>query len=380
MKTMNSATVAVVAACLAGGCSSAKAIEAKPARPVRTQTVTMAPPPAGIRYSATIESFEKISLAFKTSGYVNELARRPGADGKLRAAQAGDRVTKGTVLARVDEADYRERVNQGRAKLAESEANLKKARLDLDRAETLFTSASLTKPDLDNAQAAFESAHARVSSAQADIEVALNALRDCAIVAPATGVLLERRIEVGTLVGAGSVAYLLGDVSSVKARFGVPDSAIELVKLGESIRITVDAINGATFEGRVTALAPAADAQSRVFDVEVTIPNADGRLRPGMIGTVAIGHAAAAAAPGLTVPLGAIVKGAPDTPGYAVLVVERDGAADVARMRPVELGEVTGNGVSVLKGVAAGERVIVSGASLLNNGDKVRIIPMSDPR
>src|SRR5262245_65091132 len=160
MKTMNSATVAVVAACLAGGCSSAKAIEAKPARPVRTQTVTMAPPPAGTRYSATIESFEKISLAFKTSGYVDDLARRPGADGRLRAAQAGDRITKGTVLARVGEADYRERVNQGRAKLAESEASLTKARLDLDRAEALFAAESLTRPDLDSARASFEVAEA----------------------------------------------------------------------------------------------------------------------------------------------------------------------------------------------------------------------------
>ena len=92
-------------------------------------------------------------LAFKATGYVDDLLRRSGADGRFRAAQPGDRVTKGTVLARVRETDYRDRVNQGRARLAEAEASLVKARLDLERARTLFDAESLTKPDLDAAQA-----------------------------------------------------------------------------------------------------------------------------------------------------------------------------------------------------------------------------------
>jgi RND family efflux transporter MFP subunit len=360
------------------GCTTrVETTEKKPARPIKVQQAMLAPAQGGIRYSATIEAFQTVPLAFKSSGYIDHLVERPGADGRRRVAQAGDKVTKGMTLAHVRDADYRERLAQGNAKLSEVDAALTKAKLDLDRAKTLFAAESLTKPDLDAAQASFDAAQARVSAARADIELASIALRDTTLVSPAPGVLLERKIEVGSLVSAGSVGFLLGDVSAVKARFGIPDSMIQAVKLGEPISVTIDAVAGQPFAGRVTAIAPAADPQSRVFDVEVTIPNNTGTLRPGMIGAVTIDgpHAAAQAAPTLTVPLNAIVRAPGNTPGYALLVVETKGDTDVARLRRVDLGDVQGNGVAVLRGVAAGDRVIVTGATLLSDGDPVRIIP-----
>jgi multidrug efflux system membrane fusion protein len=353
--------------------------DVKPARPGKVQQAMLAPAEGGIRYSATIEAFQTVPLAFKSSGYIDHVVERKGADGRVRVAQAGDKVTKGMTLAHVRDADYRERLVQGKAKLAEADASLTKARLDLDRAKTLFAAESLVKPDLDAAQANYDAAQARVGAARADIELASNALRDTTLVAPASGVLLERKIEIGSLVSAGSVGFLLGDVSAVKARFGIPDAMIQATKPGDPISVTIDAVAGAPFAGRVTALAPAADPQSRVFDVEVTIPNAAGILRPGMIGAVTIDEQHAAAhqtpAPALTVPLNAVVRAPGDTPAYALLVVESKGDTQIARMRRVELGDVLGNGVAVKNGIAAGDRVIVTGATLLSDGDPVRIIP-----
>lgn len=375
MRTSISILAVVAAATATGACSRVEGVEAKPARPVRVQAVTIAPPASGIRYSATIEAFQEVPLAFKASGYVDDVIQRKGADGRQRAAQAGDQVSRGTVLARVHDTDYQERVNQGRAKLAEGEASLRKAQLDLERAKTLFAADSLIKPDLDSAQASFDGAEARVTAARADIELALSALRDCTMVAPATGVLLERKIEVGTLVGVGTVGFVLGDVTAVKARFGIPDAAIATVKLGEAIGVTVDAVAETTFNGRITSVSPTADPQSRVFDVEITIPNSDGRLRPGMIGTVALGAPPVQTARPLIVPLSAVVKSAVDSDKYALMVVERQGDVEIARLRQVELGDVMGNGVAVTGGVASGERVVVTGASLLNDNDPVRVIP-----
>jgi multidrug efflux system membrane fusion protein len=260
--------------------------------------------------------------------------------------------------------------------VAQGEASLTKARLDLDRARTLFAADSLTKPDLDAAQANFDSAEARVVASRADVELALSALHDTALVSPAAGILLERRIEVGTLVGAGTVGFVLGDVSAVKARFGIPDSEVHAIQPGDAIDVVVEALNGAPFAGRVTAVAPAADPKSRVFDVEVTISNRDGRLRPGMIGTVGIGRSAGEPTGSvLALPLGAIVRSPGDPSRYAVFVVEGRGEDEVARVRTVSLGDVVGNGVAVLGGVNAGDRVITSGATLLTDGDRIRVIP-----
>jgi RND family efflux transporter MFP subunit len=366
----------VAAASVIAGCSKAQGIEPKPARPVKAQAVAPGAAPGVIRYSATIEPYAQVSLAFKTSGYVDDLLTRRGADGRVRVAQAGDRVARGSVLARVHQVDYRERVAQGRARLSESAASLTKARLDLDRARTLFGADSLTKPELDAAQASFDAAQARVAASGSDIELATIALRDTELVAPAAGVLLERRIEVGSLVAAGTVGYVLGDLSAVKARFGIPDSAIGIVTAGQAIDVIVEAAAATPFAGRVTAVAPSADPQSRVFDVEITIPNAEGRLRPGMIGTVGIGGPRAAAAPlPLTVPLTAVVRAPGEAQAYAVFVVEQRGAAAIAALRTVTLVDVVSNGVAVLKGLSAGDRVIVTGATLLVDGERVRIVP-----
>jgi len=379
MRTSQSILAMAAAVLLVSGCSSPQASEPKAPQPVKTHVVTAATPSPGVRYSASIEPFEQVTLAFKASGYVDQILRRSGADGKLRLAQAGDRITNGTVLAHVIDTDYRERVNEGKAKLAEGEASLVKARLDLERARTLFASESLTKPELDAAQAAFDGAEARVTAARADIELAQSALRDCVLTSPSTGVILERRIDIGTLASPGTVGFIVGDVGSLKARFGIPDSLIQSVTLGEAIAVSVEAVAGTTFDGRVTAVAPIADPQSRVFDVEVTIPNHDGRLRPGMIGTVAIGTrgdaSRVAANRPLVVPLSAIVRSDTASGQFAVLVVEKQADRDVARVRRVELGEVMGNTIAVVKGVNAGDRVIVAGATLVVDGEPVRVLP-----
>ena len=369
--------VAVLGAA-ASGCSSPQASEPKAARPVKTQLVTATTPDAAVRYSASIEPFEQVTLSFKASGYIDEVLRRSGADGRIRAAQPGDLIPKGTVLARVRETEYRDRVNQGKARLGESEASLVKARLDLERAQTLFKADSITKPELDAAQAAFDAAAARRKAAELDIELALSALRDCALVAPTTGIILERRIEAGMLAAAGTVGFVMAELGSVKARFGIPDSMIASVRLGDAMDVMVEAVDAASFTGRVTAIAPTADPQSRVFDIEVTIPNKDGRLRPGLIGTVAIKRGAVPmqlageAAP--AVPLTAVVRS--ESGGqFAVVVVERVNADHVARVRPVELGPVLGNVITVVNGVKLGERVVVSGATLLADGEPVRVLP-----
>lgn len=361
---------------LAAGCSKVEGEEVKAPQPVRAAAVAEAPAPAGVRYSATIEPYEQVTLAFKTSGYVDQVLVRRGADGRMRTAQPGDTVTRGTVLARIRETDAREKVAQGRSRLAESDASLTKARLDLDRAQALYRAESLIKPELDAAQAAFDGAEARVRSARADLELAESALRDCLLIAPSSGVVLDRTVEVGSLASPGAASFVIGDVQSVKARFGIPDSAIQSVRLGDPIDVTVEAIGAQTLTGRLTAIAPVADAQSRVFDVEVTIPNGAGSLRPGMIGTVAIGgDAVAAKAPRpLTVPLTAIVRSRDNGGQFAVFVVERHNGTETARARRVQLGEVIGNGIAVRDGLTDGETVVVSGATLLVDGAEIKVI------
>jgi len=116
-----------------------------------------------------------------------------------------------------------------------------------------------------------------------------------------------------------------------------------------------------------------------VFDVEVSIPNRDGRLRPGMIGAVEV-NAEPPAAPLLdigapAVPLTAIVRSDTQPEQYSIFVVDGGGDRSTVHARTVTLGAVQGNLVAVTSGLAAGERVVVMGATLLKDGEAVRVIP-----
>ena len=350
-----------------------------PARPVRVENVRREAAAAGLRYSASIQPREQVALAFKAGGYVREMRQVQGVDGRWRNLQQGDAVTRGMVLARLHSADYQERVNQARASLAEADASLIKARSDAARAESLYAAKALTRPDYDSARANLAAATARVEGGRAALESAQISLRDASLVAPSDGVILSRAIEVGTLAGVGTTAFTIADLTSVKAVFGVPDLVIPRARLGTAIRVTSEAFGPEEFPGQVTAVSPAADAQSRVFNVEVTIPNPKGQLKAGMIASVEVAPASLPEiAPGSpTVAVSAVVKST--HPGaFAVFVAEGKEETAVARVRDVRLGRVSGNRVAIDSGLQVGDRVVVSGASLLTDGDPVRVIPGSE--
>jgi len=278
----------------------------------------------------------------------------------------------------VRETDSLERVNHSKASLAEVAASLEKQRLDFERARTLYESKSLSRADFDTARSSFETAQARVAGAKAQLDADTIALQDCALVAPMAALVLARNVEAGSLANSGTVGFVLADTSSVKAVFGVPDTIVRDVKIGMPLAISVEAIPGARFPGRISAIGASADRESRLFDVEVTIANPEGKLRSGMIASVeaaaGAGAAPSAAAP-VAVPLTAILRSPAAPEGFALYVLQEDQGQARARIRNVKLGEVLGSRIAVTSGLSAGERVIVSGATIVNDGDPVRIIP-----
>ncbi len=357
--------------CFAAGCGSSGPTERVPT-PVRTATVENIDAFSPVRYSANIAPFTQVELAFKSGGVVRMLRQVKGADGRLRSVQEGDWVARGTLLAAVRQDEYRERVEQAKAGLARAQANYEHAKLDWDRASTLYASQSLTKPDYDTAKAQFDSAAAGVSSAQAELQQAQIALRDCAIVAPFDSWILQRKVDLGMVVNPMTTAFVAADTRQVKAIFGVPDTMVERVQLGSKQALTLDAVAG-EFTGIVTALSPAADPKSRVYSVEVTLPNPGNRLRAGMIASLDFGPAKPAT-PQPAVPLEAVVRHPEVANGFAVFIAD-GGKPAVARVRAIEPGDAHGNRIIVVKGLKPGEKVITTGATLLRDGDPIDIIP-----
>jgi RND family efflux transporter MFP subunit len=398
--------------------------------PVKVASVELNAASTETKYSATIIPRTEVELAFKVGGYVDALRKVRGVDGKMRDVQEGDRISVGSVLARVRQSDYQVKFKQAesqasearsgidvskaqyeealsgvdstKAKLVEAEADYLKAKLDFDRAENLFASHSMTKSDYDSAKAQYDMANAKVAAARSQVQViqakadsakaniyVVQAksqsaqavvletqipLHDTELKSPLNGLVLQKSIEKGTLVSSGDKAFVVADTSSVKAVFAVADVALGEMKLGSELSVVSESMPGKEFQGQITSVFPAADSKNRSFNVEVTIANPDYLLRPNMIVSLRVATKQATPAQPV-VPLNAVIQSKSNANGYAVIVVVQEGGREVARLRDVKLGESFGNAVAVAEGLKQGERVIVTGGTMVNDGGEVKVIP-----
>lgn len=346
----------------------------RPPTPVRVQRVEFLDAGASLRYSASVEPHSQVDAAFKVGGYVREIPQRPDPQGRPRDLQAGDRVEAGELLARLDEREFRDQLVAAEAQLRSAHAHLQKAAADFRRASKLYATQSLTAPEYDQARQEHEVAQADVQAARAQVDAAELQLSYCSLHAPLSGLVLERAIEIGGLARVGQVAFRLADTHSVKVVFGVPDGVLPDLRMGALLALRTASLPERVFEGPVTALAPKADARTRVFEIEISVPNPDGALRLGMIASLLV-ERGAEDSPVLSVPLDAVVRPPGAAEGYAVFTVEAQGQVSVARLRPVELSDVSGSRAIVRAGLPSGESVVVMGASLLQDGSRVRVIP-----
>jgi multidrug efflux system membrane fusion protein len=385
--------IAALSALLLAACHRETPKLEKTITPVRVTTVNLFQPKSGGRYSASITPGRQVSLAFRISGLVTDIYRING-----RGLEAGDLVAAGTPLARVREEDYqnatsqaqgqlqaaREAQRSAQAQLAQAIASRTKAEADFARAKTLLESQSLTRPEFDAAKAQLDVTGAQVDAARAQIDSAAAQIRtaeansataklnqrDTALVAPFSASVMQRNVEIGMVAGPSLAAYTLADIGTVKAAFGVPDTVAVQLRPGTTIAIAIEALPGRDFRGAVTAIASVADADTRLFRVEVTLANPQLLLKPGMIASLTLGEASAAPSVPV-VPLSAVVRDRDNPSEFSVMVVENR----IARARRIRLGNAFGELLGVTAGLKTGEVVIRAGATLVTDGQSVEVIP-----
>lgn len=354
-----------------GGCNRDSQIPSQPPKAVRLATVTASGMSAeALRYSASILPYAQVDLIFRSSGYVTNVSQVRGADGRTRNIGTGDYVEQGLTLAHIRREDLQNQVAQAQAQLDQSVAQHIKADQDFQRAKALYSTQSLTKPDYDQSEAAFNATRAAMDNAKAALLQSQLTLGDADLKAPFSGYILSRNIDLGSLVSPASSAFTIADIARVKATFGAPDYVLSQIRLGQELTIQTEN-DAAPLRGRITSISPSADTRNRIFAVEVTVNNRDRHLKPGMIATVSLGEVPHSS---ISVPLSAIVPFPSEPEHFAVMVAQDRGGTLIARLRKIQLGATQDNSVAV-EGVQPGERVVSVGAQLLRDGDSIQVIP-----
>lgn len=353
---------------------------------VSATTVRQVSEERGERYSATINPNAQVQLTFKSGGVVEYIRKINGPDGRERLIDAGDPIKEGEDLAHVRTKEYDAQLQQVKSQVLQADAQLQaaqatemQAKSNYDRANALYSQASLTKPSYDQAKASYDQAQASVEQAKAAGAAARQAViqtqvavGDTAVRAPFDGSIAQRNIDIGGLAGPSNPAFVVIDTHVVKAAFAIPESALSSVHQGQRLNITLDT-PAETVRGYVTSIAPAADPKSRVFTVQLTIPNPKNEILPGTIGSLALTPSGGPVSRVL-IPLSAVVPSSRTVGGLAVLVVEERDGHTYVHSQDIEAGETVGNAVTVESGVTTGQSVVTTGAQLVHDGQEVRIL------
>ncbi len=315
-------------------------------------TVTVAPVAAmawEVRLTAvgTLNAVQGVTVTAELTGKVARIAFEPGAF-----------VEAGALLVQQD-------IATETAQLRAAEATLALNRANFDRARELRGEQVVT-------QAAYDQALANLKQAQAEIDRIKAIISKKTIQAPFAGRLGIRRINLGQVIKDGDPIVSLQSLDPIFVNFLLPQSELARLETGLSVRLRADVLAGETVSGRITAINPQVEAETRNIRVQATLRNANEKLRPGMFVNVEV------LLPGkksvLAIPTTAILY-APYSD--SVFIVEEDEAQGDAppakhlRQQFVRLGDTRGDFVSVLDGLEANQQVVSTGVFKLRNQQKV---------
>ncbi len=312
-----------------------------------------------------------------------DLEERIEATGELRAKDAakiaaevagrvtetpyeeGSRVDVGTVVMRIDPERHALERDAARANLAQAEANLREQERTLRRMRELHAGKVASQERLDQAGTAATLARARVEAARAQLSQAERAHRDASVTAPFAGIIGRRLVSRGEFVQPGQPLFELVALDPIEVEFRLAERDVARVRPGIPVDVRVAPYPDERFRATVTVVAPTVDPQSRTLRVRGELPNADGRLRPGLFARADLGIAVRPGA--LLIPEEAVLQRADGS------VVFRLAGPDRAERRVIETGMHEGGAVEVLSGLAAGDRVITRGHTALVDGAAVEI-------
>jgi RND family efflux transporter MFP subunit len=344
---------ALAVALLATGCSKQVPV-VEDIRPVRTMVVAPAQSATVAELAGEVRPRVESRVGFQVAGRI-----------VTRAAEVGQTVKPGQVLATIDPADFRLAASAALAQLTAAQADRDQQRADYRRFEELRQKGFLSSADLERRKAALDAAEARYRQAAAQADVSGNQAAYTALRAPGAGVVTGIDAEVGQVVAAGQSVVRIAQTAEKEIAIAIPESRLDALRRIPEVRVSLWATGDAPLRGRVREIAPLADAATRTFPARITLIDPPPTVALGMTATVVFEMPLAQ--PVIAVPLQALLKD-----GDGTYVWRYDAASSTVRKAGVQVATVSGNDVVLAAGVKPGDTLVTAGVHLLKEGQKVR--------
>ena len=305
----------------------------------------------------------------------------PKVSGRLLEVRVdrGSRVRAGQIVARLEDDELRQQVRRAeashqvaRASLAQREAEFANRESELERYRNLSAEGVVSTQQVETAstnvqvtRAQMSLAAAQIAQAEAELEELRIRLGQTEIASPMDGIVATRYADAGAMLSSSTPIFLILDLSTMVTVINVPERDISKIGAGSAARVTVDALAGEEFRGRVVRISPILDSQTRTAPVEIELDNPGEHLKAEMFARVDLDLETEREA--LLVPRDALVY---RNDRQGVFVVD----AETARFQPVTTGLTEGDLVEIVEGVGDQDVVVSRGANLLQNGDPIQVM------
>jgi RND family efflux transporter MFP subunit len=308
----------------------------------------------------TLQGHVQAPIAARASGYLKRWTR-----------DIGSKVAKGELLAEIETPEIDQQLSAAIAARAQAAASLSLTRSTAERWEGLRKKDVVSQQDLDERRSALAQSQANLAAADANVERLRQLEGFKRVTAPFAGVITRRNVDVGDLIDAGGARplFVLSQTDPLRVTLNVPQSAAQWVRPGQDVSVTQAELRGQTFRGRVERAAGAIDAATRTMQVDVTLPNRDGRLLPGAYVQVSMPLEGSGL---LVVPTNTLLFRAE---GTLVAVVDAQGRV---ALRKVDIGRNYGETTELVSGAAESDRLVMNPPDWIADGQTVVVGP--DPR
>ena len=333
------------------GKSSANAPSAGPAAmPVQVRIATSAKIPETTEYLSILKSRHSALINPQVEGQVTKIL-----------VKSGDRVTTGTPLLQIDPLKQEATVSGQEASRMAQEANVRYARVSLDRAKKLHDAGVISKQDLDNAQTAYDAAVAQLKALDEQVNQQKVELRYYRVSAPMDGIVGDIPVRVGDRVTVATLLTTVDEPGPLEAYVYVPAEKARNLKIGLPVRLS-DGAGNLVSDTDVTFVSPQVDTDTQTVLAKAAVQKPKSKVR---IAQQVRAQITWGVREGPVIPVLAVQR---INGEFFAFVAVNEGKGPVARQRVVKLGDTVGNDFAVLDGLQPGDHIIVSGTQFLQDG------------
>ncbi len=324
-----------------------------PAMPVQVQIAPAVKIPDTTEYLSILKSRHSTAINPQVEGQITRIF-----------VKSGDRVEAGAPLLQIDPLKQEATVNSQEASRAAQEANLRYAKISLERAQKLFDAGVISKQELDNAQTGYDAALAQVKAIDEQVRQQKVELHYYSVTSPRDGMIGDVPVRVGDRVTVSTLLTTVDEPGALEAYIYVPAERAKDLKFGLPVRI-LDNNNRAGVEARITFVSPQVETDTQTVLAKATFENAKAKLRIAQQVRTQITWGVHE---GPVIPVLAVLR---INGQFFAFVAVNESKGTVARQKPLKLGDTVGNDFVVLDGLKPGDHVIVSGTQFLQDGTLV---------